>query len=364
MKNSLCFGLVAVAIMLLSSSCSKKLVPTSLNKPSAYPSFSEVNKEVMGNLNKTVENVVNAGGNLNRSKAILKRANSFGLIGNTLKENIDWFSLQKNILIELKGKTDSIVYVVSHYDKVDATPLHLPNIFLNGLLDPLFSWAYASDGAIDNATGVALSLQLAKELSKKDMKYTYRILLVGAEESGLRGSRAHVARLSIETVSKIKYVINTDVVGVKNKKNCVTTNVSNGELTELALRTAKELNLEFGEGKMPSGASSDFASFKKNSFATNFGRSLRVNLPGAFLPQRSYFTKKKEAEVINFSSCKLLDAGDYTGGMILIPVGSIHGFRDTIKRVDEKKLLEQFLIIKTLAEKMELEPLKGLTSSN
>ena len=48
--------------------------------------------------------------------------------------------------------------------------------------------------------------------------------------------------------------------------------------------------------------------------------------PGAFLPQRSYFTNKKEHEVINFSSCDLLDAGDYIGSTIALPIGSLQWF--------------------------------------
>lgn len=125
----------------------------------------------------------------------------------------------------------------------------LPSILLNGVLDPLISRSYASDGAIDNATGVALSLQLAKQISKEKLRHNYRILLVGSEESGLRGSRSHVARLSDSISKNIFYVINTDVIGVKNKKNCVTTNVSSSRLSSNALLVAKELDIELGEGK-------------------------------------------------------------------------------------------------------------------
>ncbi|MDB4015342.1 hypothetical protein N9483_03170 [Flavobacteriaceae bacterium] len=39
----------------------------------------------------------------------------------------------------------------------------------------------------------------------------------GSGDSGLRGSCAHVARLSLKEFNKIKFVINVDVVGVKGK---------------------------------------------------------------------------------------------------------------------------------------------------
>ena len=338
-------------VILFCFSCSRKIVPTSLNNSSSK--ISKHQKGVMKNLNTSVEKVVNSGGNLKRGKSILKRIKELRLSEFTSTENIDWLSAQKNILINIKGKTDKIIYIVSHYDKVDVNPLVLPSILLNGVLDPLISWSYASDGAIDNATGVALSLQLAKQISKENLKHNYRILLVGSEESGLRGSRSHVARLSDSISENIFYVINTDVIGVKNKKNCVTTNVSNSKLSSMALLVAKELNIELGKGKMPYLACSDYAAFKKTSFFTDFKRSLSFNLVGAFLPQRSYFTRKRENEIINFSSCDLLDAGDYIGGTILLPVGSIHGFRDNIKLVDEKKLYEQFLLTFNFIKKME-----------
>lgn len=344
---SILFILISVC-----SSCSKKLVPTELGNPNSLLSNTE--KDIIKDLNGSVEKIVNSGGNLKRGKAIVKRAKEFGLFERTVSENIDWLSFQKNVMIEIKGKTDSLVYIVSHYDKTDVNPLLLPNILLNGVLDPLISWSYTSDGALDNATGVAVSLQLAKIISESNLKYTYRVLLVGAEESGLRGSRAHVARMSDNIAKKIRYMINMDVVGVKDKSNCVYTNVSNDKLSSISLEAAKELDIELGVGRMPALGCSDYASFQKTSFLTDFGRSLKFNLIGAFIPQRSYFTKKKQTEVINFSSCNLLDAGDYIGGVIFMPIGSIHGFRDTIKLVDEKKLYEQYLLTLHLIRKVEL----------
>ena len=49
--------------------------------------------------------------------------------------------------------------------------------------------------------------------------------------------------------------------------------------------------------------------------------------------------------MINFSACKLLDLGDYVASTVLLPVGSIHGFRDNIKQVDLDKLNEMYQLI-------------------
>lgn len=342
-----------ILLIILCNSCSRKLVPTSINNPALNTKLTKAEKEVMKSLNLSVEKIVNAGGNLKREKKIIQRAREFKLSKYITTENIDWLSFQKNILIEIKGKTNKTVYIIAHYDKTDTNPLVLVSILLNGVLDPLISWSYTSDGAIDNATGVAISLQLAKKIAEDGLMYTYRILLVGAEESGLRGSRSHVARLSDNLSKNILYAINTDVIGVKNKNNCVSTDVSNSKLSSLSLQVAQELDIELGVGKIPALACSDYASFKKTSFLTNFGRSLKFNLIGAFLPQRSYFTKKKETEIINFTSCNLLNASDYIGGTLLLPIGTIHGFRDTIKLVDEKKMYEQYLLIYNLIKKVE-----------
>ncbi|CAI8208777.1 MAG: Aminopeptidase YwaD [Formosa sp. Hel1_33_131] len=340
-------------LVLCCFSCSHKLVPSNLNKSSGKIGFTKNKIETIKNLNLTVEQIVNAGGNVKRGKSILNRINDFYLTDFTSIENIDWLSSQKNILINLKGKSNKIVYLVAHYDKVDLNPLSFVSTLLNGVLDPLISWSYSSHGAIDNATGVAILLQLAKSISNENFKYNYRILLVGSEESGLRGSRSHVAKLSDSIFNNILYTINTDVIGVKNKKNCVSTNVSNSKLSSLSFDVAKDLGIELGAGKMPTFACSDYAPFKKTSFIKDFGRSLQFNLVGAFLPQRSYFTKKKETEVINFSSCELVDIGDYIGSALLIPVGSLHGIRDNIKLVDEIKLYEQYQLIYNFIKRIE-----------
>jgi len=292
----------------------------------------------------SVENVVNAGRNHYRKKAIVKRLEAFGLKESIRQERIDWLSVQKNIIVDISGKSDSLIYIIAHYDKTDVSPLKLASVLTSGLLDPLISWSYTSQGAIDNATGVAVAMQLIKSLWEKDTHYSYRLLLTGSEESGLRGSRAHVARLTLKEFSKIKFVINVDVVGVKGKQNCIY-KLSDDDLDKKVILSAGLEGLDLGIGKMPLGASSDFLPFKKTSFGLDFARSFAFNLSGSILPQRSYFTKKKSTKVINFSACELLDFGDTVSDFTLLPVGSFHGFRDNIKKVDPQKLFEMYQVV-------------------
>ena len=75
--------------------------------------------------------------------------------------------------------------------------------------------------------------------------------MVGEEEAGLRGSRSHVARMKDSISKNVFYVINTDVIGVKDKENCVTSDVSNSKLTYTSLQVAKELGIKLGKGSMP-----------------------------------------------------------------------------------------------------------------
>ncbi|MDA9576146.1 hypothetical protein N9R87_03305 [Flavobacteriaceae bacterium] len=79
----------------------KKIVSTSLNNLSLKIPKSQ--KIIMRSLNTSVEKIVNAGGNKKREKSIVKRIKEIELSQYTKTENIDWLSVQKNILINIKG---------------------------------------------------------------------------------------------------------------------------------------------------------------------------------------------------------------------------------------------------------------------
>jgi len=76
------------------------------------------------------------------------------------------------------------------------------------------------NGADDNASGVALMLALAEELSEKeeDLSCNYLFMAFSAEELGLLGSNAFV---NTEVFKKfdINYMLNFDMVGRLNEKN-------------------------------------------------------------------------------------------------------------------------------------------------
>ncbi|TRO53609.1 M20/M25/M40 family metallo-hydrolase [Candidatus Bathyarchaeota archaeon] len=69
-------------------------------------------------------------------------------------------------------------------------------------------------GALDDATGAAVVMELARTLAKERayLKHNIRFLLFGAEEIGLFGSRAY-CKAHPESMSKIRFMMNFDAAG-------------------------------------------------------------------------------------------------------------------------------------------------------
>lgn len=332
-------------------------------------SYSETGaKEHAESLRTSVQTVIDGGWNPGRYSAILERIDQLGLTAETTTEWIDWFSFQRNILIELKGNPSahrefkgptppaSIIYFVAHYDKTDINPLKLASLFVNGLLDEVIAWSFFSEGAIDNATGVSIVLELAKALKKIPHERTYRFLLVGSEESGLRGSRAHVARLSEEEWRQISVVINIDSVGAQFSPNAVITNESDVYFVNKAHEAARQQGIPLENTLMPSGASGDHVPFSSTSFPLDFFRGISMNLPGGLLPQRSWFTSFHGVPVLTFAAKELIGIGDFVAGLILLPVGQIHGPRDRAEDVSPTRLYELFAILRQMSRNLDQPP--------
>lgn len=103
-----------------------------------------------------------------------------------------------NIIGYIPGKVypDSFIVIGAHYD-------HLGKI-----ADKHFP------GANDNASGVAMLLDLAREFAKSDIKPDYSLIFISfaGEEIGLLGSKYFTVYSPIE-LKKIKLMINLDMVG-------------------------------------------------------------------------------------------------------------------------------------------------------
>jgi hypothetical protein len=96
-----------------------------------------------------------------------------------------------NIMVVKKGKTDRVIVVGGHHDKVAA-----------GM------------GAIDNGTGSTMVANLFQALHDQPTDATIVFIAFGREEEGLLGSEAYLRSLTDEQKSKIDAMVNLDTLGV------------------------------------------------------------------------------------------------------------------------------------------------------
>lgn len=96
-------------------------------------------------------------------------------------------------------------------------------------------------GANDDASGIAMMLNLAKYYSSIDapQKYSYLFIAFGAEEAGLVGSKAMTDSAYIP-FSRIKFMINMDIVGTGEDGIMVV----NGKVFEEAYQMMVDINNE------------------------------------------------------------------------------------------------------------------------
>ena len=304
-------------------------------------------------LQATIADLANGGGNLGRLAALNRRITATGLAPYLTRQHIDWYSLQKNLIVEIPGRSPNIIYFVAHYDKTDANPLAFVSLMLNGALDTLLSPTFFSDGALDNASGVSVVLELAQNRSRKDNYYTYRFLFAGSEETGLRGSRVHVARLPPEEKAAIAFAVNIDTVGVQGAENCLTLGISDPQLSYQATTSAKKLNYVLHHDPYPLAATSDYLPFQEMGLATDFSYGLQLNFVGGLLPQRSWFSDPGSVPVVNFSSCGIMASSSDFVTNFLLPFGQLHGYRDSTDQVNIDGIYQLYLIISDLLNGIE-----------
>lgn len=141
----------------------------------------------------------------------------------------------------LKNKaTNEIIVIGSHHDSVAGAP-----------------------GANDDASGTAMTLELARVLKNIPSETEIRFITFGAEEVGLIGSTHYVENLSKDEISRIVANFNLDMVGSKDAGELILQTIDNKPnlVTELAQVASTKLNGEptpFNQGD-----SSDHVPFSK-----------------------------------------------------------------------------------------------------
>jgi aminopeptidase YwaD len=126
-------------------------------------------------------------------------------------------------------------------------------------MDPV-KFGLIHNGADDNASGTAMVLKLAKELSQKDLKRTYIFILFNAEEIGLLGS-AHFVEMWArhgETYGKLTAMLNFDMVGRYDKEVSIMGSSSGHEWESMLNTLTSKYKMTVKDGAV---GSSDHASF-------------------------------------------------------------------------------------------------------
>jgi len=140
----------------------------------------------------------------------------------------------QNVIAEKPGEGARVVVLGAHYDTVADVP-----------------------GANDNASGTAVLLTLAQQLSQRSFPFRLRFIAFGAEEAGLRGSRHYVGSLSDQERKQVAAMLNFDALGSGG-----TIEVSGApELTSKVVEAGSTLGISVSSSGGGRGGSSDHASF-------------------------------------------------------------------------------------------------------
>ena len=142
--------------------------------------------------------------------------------------------ISRNVIVEKPGPSTKVVVLGAHYDTVPGVP-----------------------GANDNASGTAVILALARELSGRSFPFRLRFIAFGSEELGLKGSQFYVSSLSDEEQGQIIAMFNFDALGSGNRLGIL----GNQELTDLVVENGKERGIDVEVSLGLTGGSSDHASF-------------------------------------------------------------------------------------------------------
>ncbi len=104
----------------------------------------------------------------------------------------------KNVICTKQGKTDQILLFCAHYDTI--------------LMKDFEDSDSIAPGADDNASGVASLIEIARILSKVDLKHSVRFAFFSGEEQGLWGSK-HYAQYVQDAQENLLCVVNMDMCG-------------------------------------------------------------------------------------------------------------------------------------------------------
>jgi hypothetical protein len=146
-----------------------------------------------------------------------------------------------NIIAVKHGVSSQEIIVGGHYDSVET-----------------------GKGADDNASGIGVILEVADLIKDKEIPYTIRFILFGAEEAGLQGSKYYVSQMTQEQKQNTIAMINLDSVSAGDFAYIYGDQGDKGVIRNWALDYAAGNNLQLqtqpGENpKYPAGTTGDWS---------------------------------------------------------------------------------------------------------
>ena len=156
----------------------------------------------------------------------------------------------RNVVGFIDNGAKNNVVIGAHYDHLGRGGF--------GSLDPDSKEIH--NGADDNASGVAIVLDLAKKLKSGSKKYNYIFIAFSGEEMGLWGSNHWVKNPNVD-IASINYMVNLDMVGRLNSEQQLLIN-GTGTSPSFDALVDSENNYNFKLVKSASGMGpSDYSSF-------------------------------------------------------------------------------------------------------
>ncbi len=168
-----------------------------------------------------------------------------------------------NVVAVLPGTSmpETQVLVTGHYDSLNLVPLpgHPVEEASDNVAErPVYDWTQAdapAPGANDDASGTAVTMELARVLSRYEFPKTLVFIAFAGEEQGLIGSTLH-AQQARRNGQAIEAVLNNDIVGGVTSGDGRTGNSSvslySNEVMDSASQQLARYAREIGERYLPS----------------------------------------------------------------------------------------------------------------
>jgi len=192
-----------------------------------------------------------------------------------------------NVIAVKEGESEEIIVVGAHYDS---------------------AYEESSSGADDNASGVAVMLEAADLVFKKDTPYTIYFIAFGSEELGLNGSTWYVDQLTGSDLVKIHGMVNLDSL-IAGDKLYVYGNDGAGSMRDWVLADANNQGVSI-EGRTekelfnPDGSPcecADFDAFEKSEIPYVYFEATNWDLsPDAMIQVDPQYGKDGEIRHTNY----------------------------------------------------------------